>query len=93
MATTLKLPAELKERVAEVARKVGKSPHAFMIEAIEQQTSMAERRRSFLEDAYRSRQDTERTGLGHPAEDVHRYVAALARGEKPPRPRPRKWRK
>src|SRR5690606_29632255 len=44
MATTLKLPQELKERVRSAAQEAGISPHAFMIAAIEQQTRLAEKR-------------------------------------------------
>ena len=35
IATSLKLPAELKARVDALAEAAGKSPHAFMVEAIE----------------------------------------------------------
>ena len=35
--TTLKLPDELKARIAAVAQQSGKSAHAFMVEALELQ--------------------------------------------------------
>ena len=46
--TTLKLPEELKERIAAAAADAGKSPHAFMVEALAAQTGLAERRRVFV---------------------------------------------
>ena len=47
-STTLKIPEELKRRVTEAAAAAGKSPHAFMVEAIDLQTQFAERRREFV---------------------------------------------
>jgi predicted transcriptional regulator len=38
-ATTIKLPPELKQRVARLIRGTGQSAHAFMLEAIELQTA------------------------------------------------------
>jgi predicted transcriptional regulator len=49
--TSLKLPAKLKEQVAEVVADTDKSAHAFMIEAIERQTALAEARKRFVNDA------------------------------------------
>jgi predicted transcriptional regulator len=40
-ATTIKLPPELKDRIAAVVEGTGKSAHAFMVEAIEHQTLLA----------------------------------------------------
>ena len=41
---TLKLPDDLKERIAAAAADAGKSPHACMVEAVAAQTALAERR-------------------------------------------------
>ena len=41
----LDLPAKLKRRIAAVARSTGKTPHAFMVEAIETETRLAEQRK------------------------------------------------
>jgi hypothetical protein len=40
--TTLKLPVELKERITPLAESAGKSPHAWMVEALEQQAVAAD---------------------------------------------------
>jgi predicted transcriptional regulator len=37
---TLKLPQELKQRIAAAATDAGKSPHAFMVEALAAQTAL-----------------------------------------------------
>jgi len=50
-STTLKLPEQLKARVVKAAAGAGKSPHAFMVEAIDLQTQLAERRREFIASA------------------------------------------
>ena len=36
--TTLKLPEELKSRIAKIAETAGKAQHAFMVEALEAET-------------------------------------------------------
>jgi predicted transcriptional regulator len=91
--TTLKLPEELRKRVAAAVEGTGQSAHAFMVEAIERQTRLAELRRGFLADALTAREEAHRSGLGYPAGKVHRYMQARARGEKAARPRSRKWRR
>lgn len=44
-ATSLKLPDELKRRVAALVSETGQSAHAFMVEAIEQAAQREELRR------------------------------------------------
>ncbi len=68
--TTLKLPSELKDRVASIAEGTGKSPHAFMLEAIEQQTRNAEKRKQFVADGQAAVQETRRTGKAYRFEEV-----------------------
>jgi predicted transcriptional regulator len=91
--TTLKLPDELRKRVAAAVEGTGQSAHAFMVEAIERQTRLAEQRRSFVADALAAREEAGRSGLAYPAGEVHRYIQARARSEKVARPEPRKWRR
>ena len=61
-STTLKLPSELKDRVADAAQASGQSPHAFMVEAIEAQTRLAERRRELANSLGVSVAEIERRG-------------------------------
>lgn len=91
--TTLKLPQALRARVAAVVDGTDKSMHAFMLEAIEQQTKLAERRKDFISDALDARDDLERTGVGYASADVHAHMDRRARGEKPERPKTDRWRK
>ncbi len=45
--TTIRLPDELKARVAEAARRTGSTPHNFMLAAIAEKTEQAELRAEF----------------------------------------------
>lgn len=90
MATTtsLKLPDELKDRIATLAQGVAQTPHAYMVEAIAEKVARDEKRRAFLDDAKRSMEEVERTGLVYTHEDVMRRVRAIAKGQKPPAIKP-----
>ena len=89
-STTLKLPDELKERVAEAALAAGKSPHAFMLEAIELQTQLAERRRAFIKSALVAEQEVGQYGLVYDGDEVLSYLKTRLEGRKAVRPRKRK---
>jgi predicted transcriptional regulator len=90
--TSLKLPDELRNRIAAVAAESGKSAHAFMVDAIEQQTRLAEARMQFVGDALAAERETIESGVAYRADDVHRYIAAKVDGKKPPRPKAKAWR-
>jgi predicted transcriptional regulator len=90
-STTLKLPSALKTRIARVARKMGRTPHAFMVEALEQQTQREERMEAFVKEALAADRAIEAGGDVFAAADVHAWLARLARGEEGARPTP--WRK
>jgi predicted transcriptional regulator len=89
--TTLKLPESLKKRIAPLADSAGKTAHAWMVEAIETQAMLAEKRKAFIADAHAAEEEVERTGRVYRAADVHRYMRALASGKKARRPKPVKW--
>ncbi len=89
--TTLKLPENLKKRIAPLAKSTGKTPHAWMIEALDVQASLAEKRKAFIADALAAEQEVRETGVVYRAEDVHRYIRARAAGKNAARPRPVKW--
>ena len=89
-STTLKLPRELKARIAKLARKTGRTPHAFMVEALERQTDREERMEEFVKEALDADRAIEAGGEVYAAEDVHAWLTRLARGERAARPKP--WR-
>ena len=45
--TTIRLPAELKARVAEAARQAGTTSHGFILEAITEKTELVARQAEF----------------------------------------------
>lgn len=92
-STSLKLPSELKERIAALVKGTDKSMHAFRVEAIAQQTLLAERRRAFVNEATAAQEEMLRTGAGYPIDEVHAYMNARVQRRKAPRPKAEPWRK
>ena len=90
--TSLKIPEELKRRAVDAARRQGLSPHAFMVNAIEQTVLASEQRASFIAEALAAEQEMLESGLGYAADDVHRYIKARIAGENPELPEARSWR-
>lgn len=86
--TTLKLPGELKARIVEAAKASGKSPHAFMIEALNNHVRLAEMRRSFINDAVASAAEVNASGKAYTMEDIQAYILALTAGKAAKRPKP-----
>ena len=86
--TTLKVPDELRARLAEQAEAEGKTPHAYMLDALREKVDRAERRREFLAAGAASMREYERTGIAYAMEDVERYILGIAAGKKPRRPKP-----
>jgi predicted transcriptional regulator len=89
-STTLKLPPELKDRVADAAQAAGQSPHAFMVEAIEAQTRLAERRREFVASALEAEREVAQSGLVYDGDEVLSYLQSKLSGQPGRRPRRRK---
>jgi len=92
-STTLKLPDELKARIAPLAKAAGKTPHAWMVEALAAQAGLAEMHRSFIDDASTSAVEVDAGGPLYAMEDVHAYIRGRAAGRSVPRPKPVRSRK
>lgn len=86
--TTLKLPDDLKARIATAAEHAGKSPHAFMVEALQMQTDLAERRREFVQSALLAEQEVAQYGLVYDADEVFSYLRARLEGRPTEQPKP-----
>ena len=50
--TTIRLPEELKSRVARLAEQTGTTAHSFILAAIAEKTEAAERRSDFIAEAH-----------------------------------------
>jgi predicted transcriptional regulator len=92
--TSLKLPASLKRRVARVAQPTGRTPHAFMVDAIERQTTYEERLRDFIAEATLADRAIDGGQGVYEADAVHAWLDRLAvqRPGKRPAKRPRSCR-
>ena len=90
--TSLKLSDELKQRAVAAAEQKGVSPHAFMVQAIEQAATAAERRASFVGEAKAAREQMLGSGKGYDASEVHAYLKARVAGDKVARPKAKSWR-
>lgn len=86
--TTLKVPDELRARLAEQAEAEGKSAHAYMLEALKEKADRADRRREYLSAGANALDEYERTGIAYAMEDVEKYILGIAGGKKPSRPKP-----
>ncbi|MGH8766287.1 MAG: CopG family ribbon-helix-helix protein [Burkholderiales bacterium] len=93
MATSIKLPDELKKRVARVVKDTEQSAHAFMVAAIRQETERAEKRRGFLADAYAAHAEFQRSGAGYALAEVTAHYRAKLQGRRSRKPRLRAWPK
>lgn len=92
-ATSLKLPDELKRRVAELVEGSNRTVHSFMVEAIERAAQREELRRRFGEEAELSEREAERTGKVFDANEAFAYLEAKAKGRRGKRPRAKAWRR
>lgn len=93
VTTSLKLPDDVKQLVAEAASRQGITPHAFMVDAVATAAMDARKRAEFVADAVAARQQALRTGHGYAAKGVHVWLHAKANGRTAHKPGATKWRK
>ncbi len=89
-STTLKLPTALKARIAKLAKRSGRAPHAVMVDALERQVQRDEAMAAFVQEAVDADREIEEGAAVYSADDVHAWLKRLASGEKSARPKP--WR-
>jgi len=95
IATSLKLPAELKAAIDADAHKQGLSSHAYMVRTLAEAAERSRLQEQFTQDALAAERDMLETGLGYTLEDVRSYFTQMAefragRAERPVRPAPKK---
>lgn len=91
VATTLKLPEELKKRITRLAKQSKKSAHSLMIEALQREVSREERMQAFVREALAADAEIEVGAAVYRAEDVHDWLDRLATKRKAAPPKP--WQK
>ena len=90
MAVSLRVPVDVKKRIARLAEARDTTAHAFMLEAIRDKVEAEEARTALHKEAQARLARMKKSGKGIPADEVFAYMDARARGENPPRPKPRK---
>ncbi|NLF53066.1 MAG: ribbon-helix-helix protein, CopG family [Thauera phenolivorans] len=88
--TTIRLPEELKARVAAAAARAGTSAHGFILEAIAEKTAQAERQNAFDAEADQRYATLIQRGETISWSEMRRYLEARVRGETAARPAVRK---
>jgi len=81
--TTIRLPSELRARLARIAKTKDCSVHSLILEAVERHVAYEEKLRALAKE--------DRAGEVYRAEDVHAWAQRIAHGEAAPFPAP--WRK
>ncbi len=88
--TTIRLPEDLKARVAAVAEREGTTSHNFILEAIAEKTDAAERRADFADVAEQRYAGIVASGKTIPWPEMQRYLESRVAGKKAKRPAARK---
>lgn len=88
--TTIRLPDELKERVAEAARLQGKTAHGYIVEAIAEKADADLRRQSFVAEAEARYAAVAATGRTIAWADMRKYLEARIDDRPTRRPTARK---
>ena len=89
-ATTIRLPAELKLRIAAAAKRAGTTPHSFILKAIAEKADQAERPGDFHDVAEKRYAGIVTSGKTVPWNELRRYLEDRVAGKAATRPRARK---
>ena len=88
--TTIRLPEELKERVARAAQRAGTTSHAFILDAIAESVDEDERRDDFHTTAERRYAEIVASGRTIPWSEMRIYLEDRLAGRNPSLPVARK---
>ena len=84
--TTIRLPDELKAKVARAAKRAKTTPHGYILEAISEKTAHDEMRADFHDEASARFAGIATTGKTIAWDDMRCYLEARVAGGKPARP-------
>lgn len=87
--TTVRVPQDLKDRIARAAERTGSTAHSFILEAIEEKAEQEERRAEFQDMAERRHAEILASGKAVPWSEMHRYLERRLTGKKTSRPKPK----
>jgi predicted transcriptional regulator len=88
--TTLRLPAALRKRIAPLARRSGKTPQAWVVDALTREAELSRLREEFIDQAEAAAADIDAGGPVYAMEDVHAYLRANRATQRARRPSPLK---
>lgn len=88
--TTIRLPDDLKARVAAAAERAGTTAHSFILEAIAEKADQEERRSDFHDLAEQRYAKIVASGKTIPWDQMRRYLEDRLAGKKVSRPTARK---
>jgi predicted transcriptional regulator len=88
--TTIRLPEDLKKRIAHAAERAGTTPHAFILNAISERVDEEERRNNFHETAEQRYSEIIASGKTIPWSEMQTYLTRRLAGKKTTRPKARK---
>ncbi len=91
--TTIRIPDDLKTRVAKAAGRAGTTPHNFILEAIAEKAEQAERRAEFDAVAERRYARIVETGKTIPWNEMRSYLEGRVAGKAVKHPAARKLAK
>jgi predicted transcriptional regulator len=87
--TTIRLPPDLKKRIARAAERAGITAHGFILEAIAEKAEQEERRGEFQETAESRYAGIVDSGKTVPWSEMRRYLERRLSGGKMRRPKAR----
>ena len=87
--TTIRLPQDLKKRIARAAERAGTTAHSFILEAIAEKAEQEERRAEFHDTAERRYAGIVASGKAVPWKEMRRYLERRTAGSRPARPKAR----
>ncbi len=88
--TTIRLPDELKARIARAAKAAGTTSHNFILEAIAEKAEQAEQRAAFLAVADQRYAEFLESGESIPWDEARTYLKQRLAGQRAKRPAARK---
>lgn len=84
--TTIRLPEDLKARIARAAKHAGTTSHNFILEAIAEKAALAEQRNDFQAAAETRYDAIAASGKTIPWSDMQRHLKDRVAGKKSARP-------
>lgn len=79
--TSIRIPDLTKRAVDELAKREGKTAHAFVLEAIEEKVELTRQRQAFLDEGRAALREVRENGRTVGLEEMADWLWARARGE------------